>query len=90
MCSGHARTGSELSGTGSEESSQTEVDRLLRRIAELNEVLEVRETKLVEMSKANLELQEKNTDLTRYVSSGFAILDIRDLHEVLAAKSKRQ
>ena len=77
---GHARTSSEISVSGSEESSscggngghmsilnQTEVDRLLRKLSEMNEVLEAREAKLVETSKANMELMEKNTDLTRYV-----------------------
>ncbi len=40
---GHARTGSEISAAGSEEScSQQEVDRLLRRITELSELLEAR------------------------------------------------
>lgn len=63
---GHTRTSSEISAVGSEESfSQIEMDRLLRKISELTEVLEVRETKLVEMSKTNLELQEKSVDLQR-------------------------
>ena len=66
--SGHNRTGSELSTAGSEESSGNnshEVERLLKRIFELNEVLEIRETKMVELSRSNLELQEKNVDLGR-------------------------
>ena len=68
---GHNRTGSELSAAGSEESSNGngasnhEVERLLKKISDLNEVLEIRESKLVELSRSNLEFQEKNTDLNR-------------------------
>jgi hypothetical protein len=74
---GHTRTSSEISAVGSEESfSQIEADRLLRRITELSEVLEARESKLVEMSKANLELQEKNTDLSRLALTEKSMLTI--------------
>ena len=72
LFSGHTRTGSEISAAGSEDSvgngtaaSSAEVDRLLKRISELNEVVEAREGKLVELSRANHELGEKNTDLNR-------------------------
>ena len=67
--SGHTRTGSELSAAGSEDSSNgggaahaassAEVDRLLKRISELNEVVEAREGKLVELSRNNHELNEE-------------------------------
>ncbi len=60
------RSGSEISAAGSEESGTHDADhRLIKRIAELNEVLEARELKLVELSKTNLELEERNTDLSR-------------------------
>ena len=61
---GHLRTGSEIS-VGSQESSQSEIDRLLRKLSEMSEILDARETKLVEMSRSNFELQEKTTDLER-------------------------
>lgn len=54
---GHYRTGSEVSVSGSEDNNGGEVDRLLRKLSEMNEVLEARESKMVEMSRANLELQ---------------------------------
>ena len=63
---GHLRTGSEIS-VGSQESSQSEIDRLLRKLSEMSEILDARETKLVEMSRSNFELQEKTTDLERYI-----------------------
>ncbi len=49
------------------------MDRLLKKISELSEILEARETKLVEMSKNNHELQEKNVDLTSQVKEAMKI-----------------
>ena len=43
-----------------------ETDRLLKKISELTEILEARETKMVELSRSNLELQEQNMDLQRF------------------------
>ena len=68
--SGHFRTGSEVSTCPSEDSSvapSLETEKLLKKLAEMSEILEARETKLVELSRSNLELQEKNTDLTSQV-----------------------
>ena len=68
--SGHFRTGSEVSTCPSEDSSvapSLETEKLLKKLAEMAEILEARETKLVELSRSNLELQEKNTDLTSQV-----------------------
>jgi hypothetical protein len=39
-----------------------------QRIAEITEILESRELKLIEMSRINVELQESNSDLKRYFS----------------------
>jgi hypothetical protein len=39
---------------------------LFQRIAEMTEILEAREMKLIEMSRINVELQESNSDLKRY------------------------
>ena len=51
----------------SEVGDSPETDRLLRKISELTEILEARETKMVELSRSNLELQEQNMDLQRFV-----------------------
>jgi hypothetical protein len=39
-----------------------------QRIAEVTEILESRELKLIEMSRINVDLQESNSDLKRYFS----------------------
>ena len=72
-CSGkrahsHARTGSEISHTGSSTSNgeatpPQELDRLTRKLQEMSELLDAREVKVLELSNANFELVEKNTDL---------------------------
>jgi len=61
----HARTGSELSAAESEESGNGQHEALNRKVAELSEILEAREGKLMEMSRSNHELMEQNSDLTR-------------------------
>ena len=77
-CSGkrrqsHARTGSEISHTGSSTSNgettpPQEADRLTRKLQEMSELLDAREIKVLELSNANFELVEKNTDLGSQVS----------------------
>ena len=65
---GHLRTGSEISADGSSQDSSaqsSEVDRLLRKLSEMSEILDARESKLVEMSRTNFQLQERTTDLER-------------------------
>jgi len=39
---------------------------ILQRIAEMTELLEAREQKLIEMNQTNVDLQESNSDLKRY------------------------
>ncbi|KAL6972490.1 TATA element modulatory factor 1 [Sarracenia purpurea var. burkii] len=58
---GHNREPSETSSGGSDDT--IEVDRLLKKIAELNEILEARETKLIDLSMKNAELSESNSNL---------------------------
>lgn len=58
---GHHREPSETSSGGSDECS--EVDRLLKKIAEMNEILEARESKLIDLSRINADLQESNCEL---------------------------
>ncbi|CAB4065866.1 TMF1 [Lepeophtheirus salmonis] len=70
---GHTRTGSELSISGSDETSQTEIDRLLKKIKDMNEILDAREYKIVELSRCNIELQEKSTDLSSQIKEAMKI-----------------
>ncbi|XP_065222799.1 TATA element modulatory factor isoform X2 [Planococcus citri] len=58
---GHNREPSETSSGGSDDT--IEVDRLLKEIAKLNEVLQARETKLIDLSMKNAELSESNSNL---------------------------
>ncbi|XP_040570586.1 TATA element modulatory factor isoform X1 [Lepeophtheirus salmonis] len=69
----HTRTGSELSISGSDETSQTEIDRLLKKIKDMNEILDAREYKIVELSRCNIELQEKSTDLSSQIKEAMKI-----------------
>ena len=66
---GHLRTESDQSDS----SGSLEIEKLLKKVAELSEILEARETKLVELSKSNLEYQEKNTDLSSQVKEAMKI-----------------
>ncbi len=71
---GHARTSSEISAAWSDDhSTHPEMDRLQRRVAELTELLEARETKLVEMSRSSHELQEQNSDLASRVKEAMRV-----------------
>ncbi|XP_037938791.1 TATA element modulatory factor [Teleopsis dalmanni] len=58
---GHCREPSEISILS--EDSQSEVDKLSQRISELNEVLELRELRLLESERQNSALQERNNEL---------------------------
>ncbi|XP_011302533.1 TATA element modulatory factor [Fopius arisanus] len=58
---GHSRELSEIS-IGSDAAS-LEIEKLLRRIQEMNEILEVRESKLIDVSRMNMELHEQNNHL---------------------------
>ncbi|KAK4876753.1 hypothetical protein RN001_009259 [Aquatica leii] len=59
---GHTRELSEASSI-SDDSHSTEIDRLLKRISEMTDILELREAKLIDFSRRNAELQEINNDL---------------------------
>ncbi|XP_015127902.1 TATA element modulatory factor [Diachasma alloeum] len=58
---GHSRELSEIS-IGSDAAS-LEIEKLLKRIQEMNEILEVRESKLIDVSRMNMELHEQNNHL---------------------------
>ncbi|XP_023316610.1 TATA element modulatory factor isoform X2 [Trichogramma pretiosum] len=64
---GHSRELSEIS-VGSDDAS-LEVERLLRRVREMTELLEARESKLIEVSRANMELHEINSSLKKQLDS---------------------
>ena len=48
-------------------------DQTVKKLSEMGEILEARETKLVELSRSNLELQEKNTDLCSQIKEAMKI-----------------
>ncbi|KAF2902908.1 hypothetical protein ILUMI_03285, partial [Ignelater luminosus] len=59
---GHNRELSEASSI-SDDSHSSEIDRLIKRVSEMTEILELREAKLIEINRRNAELQEVNNDL---------------------------
>ncbi|CAG9838883.1 unnamed protein product [Diabrotica balteata] len=59
---GHNREPSEASSI-SDDLHPPEVDRLLKKIAEITEILESRESKLIDVNRRNAELQEVNSSL---------------------------
>lgn len=68
---GHNRELSEASSI-SDDSHSSEIDRLIKRVAEITEILELRESKLIEVSRKNAELQEVNLDLRKQLD-GFLV-----------------
>lgn len=63
---GHSRELSEIS-VGSDETN-LEIETLLKRIQEMTEILEARESKLIDVSRMNMELQEQNSNFKKYGS----------------------
>ncbi|XP_058794833.1 TATA element modulatory factor-like [Phymastichus coffea] len=64
---GHSRELSEIS-VGSDDTN-LEIERLLRRIREMTEILEARESKLIEVSRSNMELHEHNSTLKKQLDN---------------------
>lgn len=62
---GHTR---ELSAASSI-SDDCEIERLIKRISEMTEILEIRETKLIDVNRRNAELTELNADLNRQLEN---------------------
>ncbi|XP_066151451.1 TATA element modulatory factor isoform X2 [Euwallacea fornicatus] len=60
---GHNREPSEASSISDDSHPNGDIDRLLKRISEMTEILESRESKLIDMNRRNAELQEHNSDL---------------------------
>ncbi|KYN13069.1 TATA element modulatory factor [Trachymyrmex cornetzi] len=64
---GHSRELSEIS-VGSDETNM-EIEKLLKRIQEMTEILEARESKLIDVSRINMELHEQNTNLMKQLEN---------------------
>lgn len=60
---GHSRELSEIS-IGSDEANM-EIEKLLKRVQEMTEILEARESKLIDVSRINMELHEQNANLIK-------------------------
>lgn len=88
---GHQRELSETSSGGSEDCNYVEVEKLLKRIAEMTEVLEARETKLVELSRANVELQDHNSELKTQLEATLLsrVTETQDIHQVTEEYTQR-
>ncbi|KAL1129097.1 hypothetical protein AAG570_013628 [Ranatra chinensis] len=76
---GHHREPSETSSGGSDEC--TEVDKLLKRIAEMTEILEARESKLIDLSRLNADLQESNSELKSQLERHIESQEVRTMSE---------
>lgn len=86
---GHTRELSEASSI-SDDSHSSELDRLIKRVAEMTEILESRESKLIDVNRRNAELQEKNADLTLQLDTMFTKqLESVDLSQVTAEYTER-
>ncbi|EFA00297.1 TATA element modulatory factor [Tribolium castaneum] len=86
---GHTRELSETSSV-SDDSHSSEVDRLIKRIAEMTEILESRESKLIDINRRNAELQELNTNLRHQLDSMLTKqLETADLSQVTEEYTQR-
>ncbi|XP_020292159.1 TATA element modulatory factor isoform X2 [Pseudomyrmex gracilis] len=64
---GHSRELSEIS-VGSDDAN-VEIEKLLKRIQEMTEILEARESKLIDVSRINMELHEQNANLMKQLEN---------------------
>ncbi|XP_012271723.1 TATA element modulatory factor isoform X2 [Orussus abietinus] len=64
---GHSRELSEISLESDD--TNLEIEKLLKRIQEMTEILEARESKLIDVSRANMELLEQNNMLKRQMDN---------------------
>ncbi|KAK3913860.1 TATA element modulatory factor [Frankliniella fusca] len=80
---GHQREPSEASSGGSDDSHGSEADRLLKKLSEMSELLEARETKLLVLSRSHAELQESYQDLRSQLESAqqSRLMESRSLNE---------
>ncbi|XP_018578228.1 TATA element modulatory factor-like isoform X3 [Anoplophora glabripennis] len=86
---GHTRELSEASSI-SDDSHSSEIDRLLKRISEMTDILESRESKLIDINRRNAELQELNNDLKVQLNSVITKqLESADLSQVTEEYTQR-
>ncbi|XP_011642600.1 TATA element modulatory factor-like isoform X2 [Pogonomyrmex barbatus] len=64
---GHSRELSEIS-IGSDETNM-EIEKLLKRVQEMTDILEARESKLIDVSRINMELHEQNANLMKQLEN---------------------
>lgn len=65
---GHCREPSEISMFSIDSPSEDEVEKLLKRISELNSIIEARELRLLQSEQRNSELQERNNELLSLIN----------------------
>nr|CAI5862144.1 unnamed protein product [Callosobruchus analis] len=86
---GHTRELSEASSM-SDDSHSSEVDRLLKRISEMAEILESREAKIIDMNRRNAEVQVMNDNLKLQLDSILSKqLEVADLSQVTEEYTQR-
>lgn len=85
---GHNRELSEASSV-SDDSHSSEVDRLLKRVSEMTEILELREAKLIEMNRRNAELHECNNELQKQLDNFLSKQNESDLTQVTEEYTQR-
>ncbi|XP_023294827.2 TATA element modulatory factor [Lucilia cuprina] len=66
---GHCREPSEISILSMDSQSEDEIEKLLKRISELNSIVEARELRLLQSERQNAELQERNNELQALVNT---------------------
>ncbi|XP_013136487.1 PREDICTED: TATA element modulatory factor [Papilio polytes] len=88
---GHNRELSETSvqSNTSDESQGSENDRLMRRLCEMAEILDARESRLMEVSRSNAELIESNTNLKSQMESLQAKHDAGDINVITEDYTQR-
>ncbi|KAH8354789.1 hypothetical protein KR084_007835 [Drosophila pseudotakahashii] len=85
---GHHREPSEISLLS--EDSQSELDKLVQRISELNQVIEAREQRLLQSERQNAELLERNQELREAAAANSANSpDAADAVQRLSALEKK-
>ncbi|XP_034250981.1 TATA element modulatory factor isoform X2 [Thrips palmi] len=79
----HQREPSEASSGGSDDSHSSEMDRLLKRLSEMTELLEARETKLLVLSRSHAELQESYQEMRSQLENAqqSRLVESRSLNE---------
>ncbi|XP_033215699.1 TATA element modulatory factor isoform X2 [Belonocnema kinseyi] len=84
---GHSRELSEIS-VGSDDAS-LEIEKLLKRIQEMTEILEARESKLIDVSRMNMELHEQNNTLKKQLDNVEKHVEQNDLTQITDEYTQR-